>query len=157
MSELGARVEQIGSQVSSLAAPVSLHGPAVSSASDFPAAAPVSSPSQPRKPFIRTPVGYAGELGRCRQFSHQCTLVFEQQLLSYASDRTKTAFMMSLLSDQAADWAVAVALLIDPLSRFPMPILFTKCGGYFTRFGERKPAADFSPCARARTPSLSSH
>ena len=33
--------------------------------------------------------------------------MFEQQPLTYASDRTKTAFIMSLLSDQAADWAVA--------------------------------------------------
>ncbi|CAL8378780.1 unnamed protein product [Boreogadus saida] len=56
MTELGARMEQIGSHVSSLAAPVSIHGPAVSSASDFPAAAPVSSPSQLREPFIPTPV-----------------------------------------------------------------------------------------------------
>jgi hypothetical protein len=107
MTELGARMEQIGSQVSSLAAPGSIHGPAVSSASDFHAAAHVASPSQLREPFIPTPVRYSGELGRCRQFLHQCTLVFEQQPLSYASDRTKTAFMMSLLSDQAADWAVA--------------------------------------------------
>ena len=106
MSELGARMEQICSQVSSLVAPVSRHGPAASSASDFPAAAFVSSPSQPCEPFIPTPVRYAGELGRCRQFLHQCSLVFEQQPLTYASDRTKTAFIMSLLSDQAADWAV---------------------------------------------------
>ena len=109
MSELGVRMEQICSQVSSLAgaAPVSRHGPAASSASDFPAAAFVSSPCQPREPFIPTPVRYAGELGRCRQFLHQCSLVFEQQPLTYASDRTKTALIMSLLSDQAADWAVA--------------------------------------------------
>ena len=33
--------------------------------------------------------------------------MFEQQPLTYASDRTKTAFIMSLLSDEAADWAVA--------------------------------------------------
>ena len=97
MTELGARMEQIGSQVSSLAAPGSIHGPAVSSTSDFHAAAHVASPSQLREPFIPTPVRYSGELGRCRQFLHQCTLVFEQQPLSYASDRTKTAFMMSLL------------------------------------------------------------
>ena len=157
MTELGARMEQIGSQVSSLAAPGSIHGPAVSSASDFHAAAHVASPSQLREPFIPTPVRYSGELGRCRQFLHQCTLVFEQQPLSYASDRTKTAFMMSLLSDQAADWAVANSINRPSLA-LPMPILLTRCGGYLTtRFGERRPAADFSPCVRARTLSLSLH
>ena len=100
-------MEQICSQVSSLAAPGLLHGPAASSASDSPAVAPVYPPTQPRESFIPTPVRYSGELGRCRQFLHQCSLVFEQQPLTYASDRTKTAFIMSLLSDQAADWAVA--------------------------------------------------
>lgn len=100
-------MEQIYSQFSSLAAPVSLHGPAVSPASDSSAAAPVSSPNQPREPFIPTPVRYSGELGRCGQFLHQCSLVFEQQPLTYTSDRTKTAYIMSLMSDQAAGWAVA--------------------------------------------------
>ena len=106
MAQLGGRMEQLYSQFS-LAAPVSLHGPAVSPASDSSAAAPVSSPNQPREPCIPTPARYSGELGRCRQFLHQCSLVFEQQPLTYARDRTKTAFIMSLMADQAADWAVA--------------------------------------------------
>ena len=49
MSELGVRMEQICSQVSSLAgaAPVSRHGPAASSASDFPAVLSFPRPASP--------------------------------------------------------------------------------------------------------------
>lgn len=68
-----------------------------------------SQPAQPREPFIPTPSRYSGEIGLCKQFIHQCMLVFDQQPLTYASERSKVAFLMSLLSGKASAWAVALA------------------------------------------------
>ncbi|KAK0133437.1 Retrotransposon-like protein 1 [Merluccius polli] len=109
MEQLGNRLEQMFARVSSLTAPTVPLGPAASSSHEPPAAVSVIPLFQPREPFIPTPLRYSGELGRCRQFLHQCDLVFEQQPLTYAGDRTKTAYVMSLLSGQASDWAVAIS------------------------------------------------
>ncbi len=40
----------------------------------------------------------------------QWSLVFSQQPATYASDQSKVAFIMSLLSDRASAWALAVSL-----------------------------------------------
>ncbi|KAK5909547.1 hypothetical protein CesoFtcFv8_003468 [Champsocephalus esox] len=70
---------------------------------------PVIHPGQPREPFIPTPVRYSGDSGICSQFLHQCSIVFDQQPLTYSSDITRVAFVMSLLSGKAAASAVAIA------------------------------------------------
>ena len=105
MEQLGSRLEQMFARVSSLTGPVVSLGPVAASSLEPPAAPPF----QPREPFIPTPLRYSGELGRCRQFLHQCDLVFSQQSLTYASDRMRTAYVMSFLSGQASDWAVAIS------------------------------------------------
>ena len=47
-------------------------------------AAPVPSPSaSPREPTIPAPQRYGGDLGSCRSFLIQCSLVFEMQPLTY--------------------------------------------------------------------------
>lgn len=104
VSQLGSRMDQVGQQVSSLAPSGDPSPP--------PAPAAVSSsppPSLSREPFIPTPVRYSGELGTCSQFLHHCSLVFDQQSQTYATDKSRIAFIMSLLSDRAAAWALAIS------------------------------------------------
>ncbi|KAJ8014175.1 hypothetical protein DPEC_G00037520 [Dallia pectoralis] len=83
MQELTSSVAQIGSQlaqVSSLMVP-----PA---AQPNPLSAPLEPPvPQSREPRVPAPDRYSGELGLCRAFLIQCSLVFEQQPLSYPTDR----------------------------------------------------------------------
>uniref|UniRef100_A0A8D3CPA5 CCHC-type domain-containing protein n=1 Tax=Scophthalmus maximus TaxID=52904 RepID=A0A8D3CPA5_SCOMX len=72
-----------------------------------PAAPPGSQSLLPREPFITIPARYSGDLGTCSQFLHQCSLVFSQQPATYATDQSKTAFIMSLCSDKASAWELA--------------------------------------------------
>ena len=57
---------------------------------------------------IPTPERYSGELGSCRRFLLQCSLVFDNQPRMYDNDRVKIAFVVSLLSGRAAQWATAL-------------------------------------------------
>ena len=108
-TQLGGRMDQVSTHLSTLATPVHMRAPAP--APVFPA----SPPSHSREPFIPTPVRYSGVLGSCSQFLHQCSLVFDQQPLTYTSDRSKVAFIMSLLSEKASAWAVAVSKNNSPI------------------------------------------
>lgn len=70
----------------------------------------ISTPaSLAREPFIPIPARYGGDLGTCSQFLHQCSLVFSQQPNTYATQEAKVAFIMSLLTGQAAAWALAIS------------------------------------------------
>uniref|UniRef100_A0A674P9V0 DUF4939 domain-containing protein n=1 Tax=Takifugu rubripes TaxID=31033 RepID=A0A674P9V0_TAKRU len=73
----------------------------------FPLCPPTNPATQPREPYIPIPGRYSGDLGTCSQFLHQCQLVFTQQPLTYSTPQAKTAFVMSLLTGQAAAWSVA--------------------------------------------------
>ncbi|XP_077359632.1 uncharacterized protein LOC144005381 [Festucalex cinctus] len=66
-------------------------------------------PVTPREPVLPHPSRYDGQPGGCGQFLHQCSLVFDQQPYTYAHDQSKIAFIMSLLSGQAATWAMVVS------------------------------------------------
>ncbi|KAJ7998560.1 hypothetical protein DPEC_G00206180 [Dallia pectoralis] len=113
MQELTSSVAQIGSQlaqVSSLMVP-----PA---AQPNPLSAPLEPPVPPsREPRVPAPDRYSGELGLCRAFLIQCSLVFEQQPLSYPTDRSKIAYLMSLLKGNALAWASAVWDNQSPISQ----------------------------------------
>ncbi|KAJ7990648.1 hypothetical protein DPEC_G00302570 [Dallia pectoralis] len=113
MQELTSSVAQIGSQlaqVSSLMVP-----PA---AQPNPLSAPLEPPVPPsREPRVPAPDRYSGELGLCRAFLIQCSLVFEQQPLSYPTDRSKIAYLMSLLKGNALAWASVVWDNQSPISQ----------------------------------------
>lgn len=79
------------------------------------AASPDVQPAVPREPFIPTPARFSGEIGLCGQFLHQCMLVFDQQPLTYSTDKAKVAFIMSLLSGKASAWAVALVNSRSPV------------------------------------------
>lgn len=83
---------------------------ASSSAVAAPAALPLDTSSPlAREPFILIPARYSGNLGTCSQFLHQCSLVFSQQSNTYATHQSKVAFVMSLLTEKASMWALAVS------------------------------------------------
>ena len=104
LTDLGRRIDAITGQLAALA-----HAsPPLSSPAPAPEP-PVTPMLAPREPYIPTPARYAGHLGTCSQFLHQCSLVFHQQPRTYATDQVKIAFIMSLLSDQASAWALAIS------------------------------------------------
>ncbi len=73
-------------------------------------ASPLQLPQQPtaQQPYIPPPERYLGDLGICRTFLFQCSLVFAQQPLTYSTDQTKVAYIMGLLKGSALDGATAV-------------------------------------------------
>ncbi|KAJ8012627.1 hypothetical protein DPEC_G00044840 [Dallia pectoralis] len=97
MQELTSSVAQIGSQlaqVSSLMVP-----PA---AQPNPLLAPPEPPvPQSREPRVPTLDRYSGELGLCRAFLIQYSLVFEQQPLSYPTDRNALAWASAVWDNQS--------------------------------------------------------
>ena len=69
--------------------------------------APVPSHSaSPREPFI--PERCNGDLGLCRSFLLQCSLVFELQPLTYPTDKARIAYLIGTLRGEALPWATAV-------------------------------------------------
>lgn len=64
---------------------------------------------QAREHYILIRARYSGDLGTCAQFLHQCCLAFDQQPATYATHKSKKAFVMSLLCSQATAWALAVS------------------------------------------------
>ena len=60
-----------------------------------------------REPNIPSPRVYEGDLARCCGFVTQCELVFRHNPSRFYSDDAKIAFIVSLLSGRALDWAVA--------------------------------------------------
>ncbi|KAK7933591.1 hypothetical protein WMY93_004487 [Mugilogobius chulae] len=112
VNQLGDRLTEVTNQLAALtiASPGSAPTSAQPSVPAPQASAPAPfQPAQPREPFIPTPNRYSGELGSCNQFLHQCMIVFNQQPLTYSTDQSKVAFIMSLLSGKASAWAVAIA------------------------------------------------
>ena len=71
--------------------------------------APAPGPSaSPREPAIPAPQRYGGDLGSCRSFLTQCSLVFEMQPQTYPTERSRIAYLIGSLSGEALAWAAAV-------------------------------------------------
>lgn len=73
-----------------------------------PAPAPAPDALPAREMPFPAPERYAGDLGTCRAFLMQCSLVFEQQPRTYASDRSRICYLLSLLKGSALAWGSAV-------------------------------------------------
>lgn len=54
------------------------------------------------------PDKYDGAQGVCRSFLTQCSLVFQNQPVAYATDHARIAYIVSLLRGPALEWASAV-------------------------------------------------
>ncbi|KAG1926482.1 retrotransposable element [Pimephales promelas] len=60
------------------------------------------------EPRVNIPPCYSGEPKECRSFLTQCEVVFSLQTSTYASDRSRIAFVVSLLTGRAREWGTAM-------------------------------------------------
>ena len=82
--------------------------PVVINESPDPVPANVPLPSdQIREPHFPCPKTYDGDLSQCLGFVTQCELLFCHNPSRFYLDNAKIAFIVSLLSGRALDWAVA--------------------------------------------------
>jgi len=97
--DLIAAVQNLSHQVTNPPAPVPIivHQPP-----------PPSQPAHDGESRIPTPERYNGDLGTCGPFLTQCSLFFEHQPRSFASDRSRIAYLVNLLKGLALEWASAV-------------------------------------------------
>eukprot|EP00063_Salmo_salar_P049563 XP_014024398.1 PREDICTED: protein FAM127-like [Salmo salar] len=70
------------------------------------AAPPAIPPS--REPWLPPPEHFNGELSTCWVFLSQCALIFELPPSSFPLDRSKRAYLITLMSGRALTWATAV-------------------------------------------------
>lgn len=70
----------------------------------------VSQPRQPleAEPHATSPPPYDGDPNSCRAFLSQCSLVFALQPRRYATEQTRVAFCITLLTGRAREWGTAV-------------------------------------------------
>lgn len=77
--------------------------------------APVRSPPPPiREPRLPPPQSYNGEPGTCRAFLSQCSLSLELQTSTFPTERSKIAYVITLLSGRAREWGTALWDADDP-------------------------------------------
>ena len=70
---------------------------------------PAPSPAPPsHEPRLPAPQRYNGNPGGCRGFLTQCDLAFELQPSMYPSDRSRIAYLITLMTDKALAWATAI-------------------------------------------------
>lgn len=60
------------------------------------------------EPRIPAPERYSGEPNLCRTFLTKCSIYFSLQPVTFASEESKVALVMTLLSGRAAQWGTAV-------------------------------------------------
>ncbi len=65
-------------------------------------------PTSVAEPRLQPPRHFAGDPNSCQGFLTQCSLTFELQPSSFATDHSKIAYIITLLSDKALSWASAV-------------------------------------------------
>ncbi|KAL0177019.1 hypothetical protein M9458_025913, partial [Cirrhinus mrigala] len=108
MMATGRAVQALVSQVSELTTQLQqLQSPTAPSP-------PPPPPSVPKirnthhEPRLPTPEVYAGEPNLCRAFLTKCSMYFLLQPVTFASERSKVALVITLLSGRAAQWGTAV-------------------------------------------------
>lgn len=60
------------------------------------------------EPRCNNPPPYNGDPNSCRAFLSQCAVVFTLQPRTYASEESKVAFVLTLLTGKARDWGTSV-------------------------------------------------
>ena len=73
-----------------------------------PPAPPGFSPHHGSEPRLPAPEHYEGDPGSCRSFLSTCSLIFELQPSSFPSERSRVAYVITLLSGRAREWGTAV-------------------------------------------------
>ncbi len=80
----------------------------VSSPSPAPRPPPIDVPQVVAEPRLPPPKPFSGNANSCGGFLTQCSLTFELQPSSFPTDRSKIAYIITLLADKALSWASAV-------------------------------------------------
>lgn len=70
--------------------------------------------SRDSEPHAANPPPYDGDPASCRAFLSQCSLVFALQPRRYATERTRIAYVITLLVGRARQWGIAVWDAQDP-------------------------------------------
>lgn len=65
-------------------------------------------PHYQHEPRCNIPPPYDGDPNSCRAFLSQCSDVFALQPRTYATEETKVAFVLTLLTGKARDWGISV-------------------------------------------------
>lgn len=65
-------------------------------------------PSHSHEPRLPAPQRYDGKQGECRGFLTQCELTFELQASYFPTDRSKIAYVITLLTEKARAWATSI-------------------------------------------------
>ncbi len=68
------------------------------------------------EPRLPAPERYDGNPERCRGFITQCTLAFGLQPNSFPTENSKVAYIITLLTGKALDWATALWEQHSPLT-----------------------------------------
>uniref|UniRef100_A0A3Q1CEC3 DUF4939 domain-containing protein n=1 Tax=Amphiprion ocellaris TaxID=80972 RepID=A0A3Q1CEC3_AMPOC len=63
-----------------------------------------------REPNVPVPENYRGDFGSCQSSLTEVSLVFNLQPQSYSSNRSKIAYLISLLSGSVREWGMAVSV-----------------------------------------------
>lgn len=99
-----AQIAQLSSMLENLTSSMAQSS---ASAASLPAPAQTPPVQQSRESHVPDPEHYSGDMGKCGAFLLQCSLVFNQKPITFASDSSKIAFIMGLLRDKALTWASA--------------------------------------------------
>ena len=77
-----------------------------------PAPGPSPNPQAPtppvREPRLPAPQPYDGAPGTCRSFLSQCSLSLELQSLAFPTERSRVAYIITLLTGKAREWGTAL-------------------------------------------------
>ena len=81
--------------------------------------APLNQDHQPaaREPKLPPPQPYNGEPGTCRSFLSQCSLIFELQASVFPTERSRVAYIITLLTGKAREWGTAMWDADDPVCK----------------------------------------
>ncbi|KAJ8333531.1 hypothetical protein SKAU_G00415390 [Synaphobranchus kaupii] len=81
-------------------------------------APPINPPLPPdaKEPKLQLPLRYGGEPGKCRGFLTQCIIFFKAQAPRFYTQEARVAFILSLLTGTALEWA-------DHLIRASSPVM----------------------------------
>ncbi|XP_063043653.1 uncharacterized protein LOC134437997 [Engraulis encrasicolus] len=111
--QVNSNLETVAEQLNSLSAQVQQ---LLSNASQPQPTPPQASPAPPspatpspfREPRLPAPQPYDGNPNNCRSFLSQCSLTLELQSLAFPTERSRVAYLITLLTGRAREWGTAV-------------------------------------------------
>lgn len=123
----------------------------------FPLPSPQPSSVVPpaRESHISDPEPYSGDPFKCRSFLLQCSLIFSQKHISFASDPAKVQYIIGLLRGRALDWVTALWEGSPEFFLMTMLLLLVSFRRFLTtQLRERRPQASCFLYGRDSTASL---